>query len=80
MGRGAESSFQRQRGFKLLLQHAQHAPVDKIMHQTRLMETYFMLGRMDVDIHLMRVDLQIKHKGRLLIGPELVFAGGEWRG
>ena len=34
-----------------------------------------MLGRMDVHIHLMRVDVQIKHESRLLIGPELVFAG-----
>lgn len=71
--------FQRQRRFNLLLQHAQHALIDKIMHQSRLVEPYFMLGRMDVHIHLMRVDVQIKHESRLLIGPELVFAGGEWR-
>ena len=42
------------------------------MHQSRLVEPHFMLGRMDVHIHLMRVDVQIKHESRLLIGPELL--------
>ena len=45
------------------------------MHQTRLMEAHLMLGGVDVNIDLMRVDLQIKHKSRLLIGPKLVFTG-----
>ncbi|GDE67032.1 hypothetical protein HmCmsJML291_01123 [Escherichia coli] len=45
------------------------------MHQTRLMETHFVFGRVHVDVHLMRVDLQIQHKCRLLIGPQFVFAG-----
>jgi hypothetical protein len=62
IGRGAGSSFSSGSGLCLLLQHAQHALIDKVMHQTRLMETHLMLGRMDVHIHLMRVDLQIKHK------------------
>ena len=34
-----------------------------------------MLGRMDVNINLMRVDFQIKHKRRLLIRAELIFTG-----
>ena len=64
-----------QRGVKLLLEHAQYALIDKVMHQTRLVETNFMLRRVDVDIHLVRIDLQIKHKCRLLVGPQLIFAG-----
>src|SRR5699024_12082306 len=43
--------------------------------QTRLMETHFVFGGVYVDVHLMRVDLQIQHKRRLLIGPQFVFAG-----
>ena len=39
------------------------------------METHLMLGRMDVHIHLMGIDLQIQHKRRLLIGAQLVFTG-----
>lgn len=39
------------------------------------METHLMLGRVDVYIHLMGIDLQIQHKRRLLIGPQLVFTG-----
>ncbi len=34
-----------------------------------------MFGGVYVDVHLMRVDLQIQHKRRLLIGPQFVFAG-----
>ncbi len=34
-----------------------------------------MLGGVNVNVNLMRVDLQIKHKGGLLIGAELIFAG-----
>ena len=34
-----------------------------------------MLGRMNVYIHLMGVDFQIKDESWLLIGPEFVFAG-----
>ena len=45
------------------------------MHQPRLVKAHFMLGRMDVDIHLVRIDLKIEHKSGLLIGPELIFAG-----
>jgi hypothetical protein len=41
------------------------------------METHLMLGRMDVHIHLMRIDLQIQHKRRLLIGPSL--SSQAWR-
>ena len=61
--------FFRQRRVKLLLQYAQYALVDKVVHQARLMETHLMLGRVDVYIHLMGIDLQIQHKRRLLIGP-----------
>ena len=67
--------LQRQRGFNLLLQDAQHALIDKIVHQSRLMEPNFMLGGMDVNINLMRVDFKIKHKRRLLIRAKLILAG-----
>ena len=39
------------------------------------MKTHFMFGRMDVHIHLMRIYLQIQHKGRLLVGAQFVFTG-----
>jgi len=45
------------------------------MHQPRLVKAHFMLGRVNVNIHLVRVDLQIEHKSGLLIGPKLIFAG-----
>ena len=64
-----------QRHLQLLLQDAQHALIDKIVHQARLMKTHFMFGRVDVHIHLMRIYLQVQHKSRLLIGPQFVFTG-----
>ncbi len=39
------------------------------------MESHLVLGRMDVHIYLMGIDLQIQHKRRLLIGSQLVFTG-----
>ena len=39
------------------------------------MKTHFMFGRMDVHIYLMRIYLQIQHKGRLLVGAQFVFTG-----
>ncbi|MNY10160.1 hypothetical protein D3C86_1431180 [compost metagenome] len=39
------------------------------------MKTHFMLGRMHVDIDLMRIDFKIKHKRGLLIGTQFVFTG-----
>ncbi len=67
--------FQRQRIRRLLLEHADHALIDKIVHQPRLVEPHFMLGGMHVDIHLVRVDFQMQHIRRLLIDAELIFAG-----
>ncbi|MNC01828.1 hypothetical protein D3C75_491830 [compost metagenome] len=39
------------------------------------MKTHFMFGRMHIHIHLMRVDFQVQHKRRLLVGTEFVFTG-----
>ncbi len=66
---------QRQLWLCLLLQYSGNALVDEIMHQARLVETHLVLGGVHVNVNLVRVDLQIKHKGGLLIGAELIFAG-----
>lgn len=50
-----------------LLQHGGHRLVDKIVYQPRLMETHLVLGGMNVDVHLVRVDFQIQHASGLLI-------------
>ena len=65
----------RQRRAELLLEDAEHPLIDKIMDQPGLVKTHFMLRRMDVDIHLVRVNLKVQDKSRLLIGPELIFTG-----
>ena len=48
---------------------------DEIVDETRLMETHFVLGRMDVDIHLAGIQLDIKHIGREAIGGQQLVIG-----
>src|SRR5690606_5839723 len=66
---------QRQLWLCLLLQYSGNALVDEIMHLARLLATHLVLGWVHVKVFLVRVDLQIMHKGWLLIGAELIFAG-----
>lgn len=75
MGAARALLCQRQLWLCLLLQYSGNALVDEIMHQARLVETHLVLGGVHVNVNLVRVDLQIKHKGGLLIGAELIFAG-----
>ncbi len=61
-----------QRDITRLLQHRGNRLVDKIMYQPSLMKTHLMLGRMNVDIYLMRIHFQIQHIGRQLIVFQLI--------
>ncbi|KNB30708.1 hypothetical protein ACH55_09080 [Salmonella enterica subsp. enterica serovar Typhimurium] len=75
MPRRWRNLLQRQRRFRLLLQNAQHPLIDEVVHQPGLMKTHFVLGGMNIDIHLMRVNLQIQHKRRLLVRAQFIFTG-----
>ena len=40
--------------------------IDKVMHQARLMKAHFMLSRMNIDVNMMRIELDKKHIRRKL--------------
>ena len=40
---------------------------DEIMYQTRLLETHFMLSRMDVHINIVGIEINKQHKSRVLL-------------
>ncbi|MNG88779.1 hypothetical protein D3C79_476280 [compost metagenome] len=66
---------QRQRRVADLLQHGSYRLINKVMYQSRLMKTYFVLGRMHIHVYLVRIDLEIKYVRGLLIVFQLILIG-----
>ncbi len=57
-------------GRDALQQGIAHHADDEVMYQPRLVESHLMLGGMDIDIHLVWVQLQIEDKGGRTLQPQ----------